>query len=118
MINTKAQHMQTGLMQQAMLWGHRMGHQTPFLKGSVNSYARMWRENHLGDFQADMMRQRDGVPLRQAVHPGGADVAEVCRNVQVPIALGERRHAALALPWGELGRLHAVAAARLGAWRP
>ncbi len=52
---------------------------------------------HLVHLHADVVSQRQGVPLREAVEPRCADMAEVCRDVQVAVALGQRRHATLGI---------------------
>lgn len=43
-------------------------------------------------------------------------MAEVCRDVQVAVALGQRGHAARGVCWGEFGGLHAVAPPGVRAW--
>ena len=59
---------------------------------------RLWRDvPHLVNLHADVVRERQGVPLREIVKPGCADMAEVCRDVQVAVALGQRRHATLGI---------------------
>ncbi len=77
----------------------------------------VYHTHHLGNLHADVVSQRQGVPLREAVNPGGADMAEVCGDVQVAVALGQRRNAALMDQWRKLRWLHAVAPAELSAWR-
>ncbi len=78
----------------------------------------MYRDYYLSDIHADVVSQRQGVPLREAVHPDCVDMAEVRRDVQVAVALGQRCDAALVVQRRELGRLHSVAPAEFSARRP
>ena len=66
---------------------------------------------YLLDLQCDVVSQRQGVCIERGVQPGGGDAAEVARDVQVAVALGQGGNAAVPLEDRPLGRVASIAAA-------
>ncbi len=68
-------------------------------------------DRHLVNLQCDMMSQWQRVWIERGIQPGRGDAAEVARDVQVAVALGQGGNAAVPLEDRPLGRVAAVAAA-------